>query len=256
MSELEIYQFPCRSDNYGVLIHDPDADVTASIDAPDGRAVLDALSQHGWKLSYIFTTHYHGDHTEGNARLKTETGCEIIGPKAEADRIAGLDRAVSEGDTITFGRFSVNVLETPGHTAGHVSYHIPDAKVAFVGDTLFAMGCGRLFEGSPQLMWSSLKKIMAFPPDTMLYCGHEYTQANAKFALSIDPDNTVLQQRAARVDVLRSEGHPTLPTSLVKELQTNPFLRADNADIRARLDMKDAEDWQVFGEIRARKDRA
>ena len=256
MSDLEIFQFPCRSDNYGVLIHDADAGVTAAIDAPDGQKVLEALAQKGWKLTHIFTTHYHGDHTEGNARLKTETGCEIIGPQAEADRIAGIDRGVKEGDTISFGRFAVNVLETPGHTAGHASYYIPDANVAFVGDTLFAMGCGRLFEGSPQLMWSSLQKIMALPPNTTLYCGHEYTQANAKFALTVDPENEVLQQRAAHVDVLRGEGLPTLPTSLVKELKTNPFLRANDPLIRAHLGMENQEDWEVFAEIRARKDQA
>ena len=256
MSDLEIFQFPCRSDNYGVLIHDPETGLTASIDAPDGGQVLQALNDKGWTLSHILTTHHHSDHTEGNARLKTETGCEIIGPKAEAAAIVGLDRGVVEGDTIEFGRFKIRVLETPGHTAGHVSYHIPDANVAFVGDTLFAMGCGRLFEGSPQLMWSSLQKIKALPLNTMIYCGHEYTLANAKFALKVDPNNEVLKQRAAHVEVLRSEGRPTLPTSLVKELQTNPFLRAGDGAIREHLKMRTEDDWQVFAEIRARKDRA
>jgi len=256
MSELEIYQFPCRADNYGVLIHDATAGVTASIDAPEAQAVKSALETRGWTLTHIFTTHHHGDHVAGNAALKVEFGCKIIGPRAEAANIPGIDQPVSEGDTFQFGSFEVQVLETPGHTAGHISYILPMAKVAFVGDTLFAMGCGRLFEGTPQMMWASLQKLTALPKDTRVYCGHEYTLASAQFALTIEPDNEDLQNRAARVQTLRKDAKPTLPTTIGEELATNPFLRPDAPSIRERLGLANAADWEVFAEIRKRKDNA
>jgi hydroxyacylglutathione hydrolase len=200
MSELEIHQFACLSDNFGVLVRDAKAGVTASIDAPDASAVAAALKEKGWKLTHILTTHHHGDHTAGNLALKSETGCAIIGPRAEAAKIPGLDKAVGEGDTFTFGGHEVQVLDTPGHTAGHITYVFPSARVAFVGDTLFAIGCGRVIEGNAQMMWKSLKKLMALPKDTAVYCGHEYTQANARFALTIEPENAALQKRAKEVD--------------------------------------------------------
>lgn len=256
MAELDIHQFPCLSDNYGVLIHDPEANATASIDAPDAGAVRDALDERGWNLTHILTTHYHADHTGGNKALKSETGCTIVGPRAEAARVPGIDVEVGEGDSVDFGGFEVKVLETPGHTAGHISYWIPDAKVAFVGDTVFSLGCGRLFEGDATTMWSSLSKIIALPPDTELYCGHEYTQSNAQFALTIEPGNPRLVDRAEEVEALRAKGMPTLPTKLGRELETNPFLRPGSAEIRERLGMPNAEDWEVFGEVRRRKDSA
>jgi len=256
MSELQTHQFPCREDNYGVLIHDAEAGVTASIDAPDAGAVKDALAEKGWALTHILTTHHHADHTGGNAQLKAETDCRIIGPRGEADKVAGIDERVGEGDTFAFGGFEVRVLDTPGHTAGHISYFLPEAKVAFVGDTMFAMGCGRLFEGSAETMWSSLSKIMALPQDTTVYCGHEYTLSNAKFALSIDPENAALKDRVREVEALRDAGKPTLPTTIAIELQTNPFLRAGDVAVRRHLGMSDAPDWQVFREIRQRKDNA
>lgn len=253
---LEIHQFPARSDNYGVLVHDPETGMTASIDAPDAKAVKSALAEKGWQLTHIFTTHHHNDHTEGNAALKSETGCEIIGPRGEAAKIPQIDRQVGEGDSFRFANFDVNVLETPGHTLGHISYVIPEAKVAFVGDTMFAMGCGRVFEGSHEMMWNSLNKLRQLPADTTVYCGHEYTQSNAGFALTIEPDNAALQARAAEVDDLRAQGKPTLPTTIARELKTNPFLRACEPDVKAALGMDGAADWQVFGEIRNRKDNA
>lgn len=256
MAELEIHQFPCRSDNYGVLIHDPAANVTASIDAPETAAVRKALADTGWTLTHIFTTHYHADHTEGNEPLKAETGCEIVGPRAEATKVRGIDVQVGDGDTFQFGSFEVRVFDTPGHTAGHISYWIPEAKVAFVGDTVFSLGCGRLFEGDAQTMWNSLSKIIALPPETALYCGHEYTQSNADFALTIEPDNAALQARAEEIRELRAQGKPTLPTLLSRELETNPFLRPGSAEIRARLGMESNPDWEVFGEVRKRKDSA
>jgi hydroxyacylglutathione hydrolase len=254
MAELQIHQFPCRSDNYGVLIHDAEAGVTASIDAPETDAVRSALAEKGWKLTHILTTHYHGDHTDGNEPLKAEHGCTIVGPRAEASKVRGLDIEVGDGDTYQFGNFEVRVFDTPGHTAGHISYWIPDAGVGFVGDTLFAMGCGRLFEGDAKTMWNSLSKIRAWPPETVLYCGHEYTLSNAEFALSVEPGNAALQARTEEVKDLRRQGEPTLPTTLARELETNPFLRPGSAEIRGNLGMESNEDWEVFGEVRRRKD--
>lgn len=256
MPKLEIEQFPCLSDNYAVLLHDPDTGVTASIDAPDAEVILQRLKEKGWRLTHLLVTHHHADHTGGNLRLKQETGCTVIGPAGEAERIPGLDRAVGENDIVAFGNFEVRVLETPGHTLGHIAYFIPAARVAFVGDTLFAMGAGRIFEGNPEMMWNSLKKIMNLPRDTEIYCGHEYTVANARFALTMDPQNKALQARAEEVDGLRAAGKPTLPTRLDQELATNPFLRADDPAIRRTVGLPFAPDWKVFAEIRERKNKA
>ncbi len=254
MAQLQTYQFPCLGDNYGVLIHDAADAVTASIDAPDAAAVRGALAEKGWALTHILTTHYHGDHTGGNETLKAETGCTIVGPRGEAGKVPGLDVAVDDGDTVEFGSHEVRVLETPGHTAGHIAYWIPDAGLAFVGDTLFAMGCGRLFEGDARTMWTSLSKIKALPPETTIYCGHEYTLANAEFALSVEPGNQALRARADAVRALRADGKPTLPTTLALELATNPFLRPDSGEIRSTVGLGQAEDWEVFGAVRRRKD--
>jgi hydroxyacylglutathione hydrolase len=255
MADLQFHLFPCLSDNYGVLVHDPASGVTASIDAPDAVAVDQALVAKGWQLTHILTTHHHADHTQGNVALKTRTNCTIIGPRGEADKVAGLDRAVGEGDTFMLGNFEVHVLETGGHTAGHISYFIPSAKVAFVGDTLFTMGCGRVFEGTAESMWHSLQKLAALPGDTVVYCGHEYTLSNARFALTIEPENEALQKRAKEVEAARARGEPTVPTRIDLELATNPFLRADNAAIRKRLGMEGQPAHEVFGEVRERKNR-
>ncbi len=254
MAELQIHQFPCLSDNYGVLIHDADAGVTASIDAPEAAAVERALESTGWRLTHILTTHHHADHTGGHAELKQKTGCTIVGPRGEADKIPGIDVSVGEGDTYTFGNFVARVFETPGHTSGHIVYYFPDAQVVFVGDTLFALGCGRLLEGTAEQMWSSLKKLMQLPPETAVYCGHEYTQSNARFALAVDPDNAELQARAREIDALRAQDKPTLPTTIGLELATNPFLRAEDESIQRHLGMVGADPVQVFAEIRRRKD--
>jgi hydroxyacylglutathione hydrolase len=255
MATLQIYQFPCLSDNYGVLIHDPEGKVTASIDAPEAGKVAVALREKGWKLTHILKTHHHADHTGGNAALKAETKCTIIGPRAEAARIPGIDIEVGEGDTFAFGSQEVRVMETPGHTAGQVNYFIPSAKLAFCGDTLFAIGCGRVIEGTAQAMWNSLKKLMALPKDTAVYCGHEYTQANARFALTIEPENPALQKRAKEVDALRAAGKPTLPTTIGLELETNPFLRPHIPAIQKRLGMEGRPEWEIFAEIRERKNK-
>jgi hydroxyacylglutathione hydrolase len=254
MAKLEIHQFPCLSDNYGVLIHDAGG-ATAAIDVPDAKAVAAALQAKGWKLTHILTTHHHNDHTAGNVEIKQATGCTVIGPRAEAAKIPGIDAKVGQGDTFRFGEHEVRVLDTPGHTAGHISYWIPSAGVAFVGDTLFAVGCGRVIEGDAKMMWESLKKLIALPKETVVYCGHEYTQANIRFALTIEPDNAALQKRAKEVDALRAAGKPTLPTRMDLELETNPFLRPNVPAIQQRLGMVGKPDWQIFGEIRERKNR-
>jgi hydroxyacylglutathione hydrolase len=255
MSKLEIHQFPCLSDNFGVLIRDTDRGIVASIDAPNADAVRAALKETGWSLHYILTTHHHADHTDGNLALKKETGCMIVGPRGEAAKIPGIDTEVGEGDTFRLGGPQVHVLETGGHTIGHITYWIPAAGVAFVGDTLFAMGCGRVIEGTMEQMWGSLQKIAKLPPATRLYCGHEYTVANAKFGLTIEPENEALKKRSDEVQALRAAGKATLPTRVDTELETNVFLRVNSPAIRKRLDLEGAPDWKVFAEIRERKNR-
>lgn len=256
MSDLEIHQFPTLSDNYGVLIRDPATNSVASIDAANAKDVMAALTEKGWTLTHILTTHYHWDHTDGNLELKAATGCKIIGPRAEAAKVPGIDEQVGEGDVFKFGTFDVHAHDAPGHTAGHIFLHIPQAKVAFVGDVLFAMGCGRVNEGTMETMWQSVSKVAALPSDTVLYCGHEYTVANAEFALSIEPGNPALQARVEAVKAQRAAGQATLPTRVDLELSTNPFLRAASPEIRATLGMPDASDADVFAEVRERKNRA
>lgn len=256
MPDIEIHQFPCLNDNFGVLLHDPESKVTASIDAPDARAVTKALGDRGWTLTHILTTHHHHDHTGGIQSLKGATGCIVVGPQKEAGSIPGIDVELTGGDSYSIGAFAAEVIDTPGHTAGHITYWLPDAKVALVGDTLFSLGCGRLLEGTPEIMWHSLSKLAALPADTAVYCGHEYTLANAEFALTVEPENRALTARAAAVKALRDRGEPTLPTTIGQELATNPFLRPDSAAIQKRLNMEGRELWEIFGEIRRRKDKA
>lgn len=256
MSDIQIHQFMCLKDNFGVLIHDAKTGQTAAIDAPEAAAVRKALVAKGWKLTHILVTHHHADHTDGVLPLKGETGCLVIGPKAEAQRIKGLDRTVGEGDNFQFGGSEIRVLDTPGHTAGHITYYIPAAKLAFVGDTLFAIGCGRVIEGTMEMMWASLAKLAKLPQDTSVYCGHEYTLSNARFAMTIEPENANLQARVIEVEKRLAAGQATLPTTIGAELATNPFLRPQSAVIRKRLGMEASADWQVFGEIRERKNRS
>ena len=255
MAQLEIHQFPCLKDNFGVLVHDPASGATASIDAPEAGAIPAAVQEKGSEPTHILGPRPHVDHTQGIAPLKAETGCVVIGPKGEATKIQGLDQTVGGGDKLTFAGHAVDVIDTPGHTAGHITYWVPDAKVAFAGDTLFAVGCGRVIEGDMKMMWESLSRLAKLPGDTMVYCGHEYTQSNIRFALTIEPENTALQARAAEVEKLLAAGKATCPTRLDQELAINPFLRPQVASIRKRLGMESAPDWQVFGEIRERKNR-
>lgn len=255
MSTLEVRQFSCLKDNYGVLIHDRKEGVTAAIDAPEAAAMKRALDEAGWRLTHILVTHHHADHTGGIGALKAETGCRVIGPAGEEARIPGIDQAVQEPDEIRFGGTTVKVLDTPGHTIGHITYWIPEAKLAFVGDTLFAMGCGRVLEGTAEMMWASLSKLAALPRETSIYCGHEYTLSNGRFALSIDPDNAAITARMAEAEALRAEGKPTLPTLLADELRTNVFLRADEGIIRDRVKLPIGPPWKVFAELRERKNK-
>jgi hydroxyacylglutathione hydrolase len=256
MTEPEIHQFACLKDNYGVLVHDAAGDVTLAIDAPDAAAVRQALDARGWRLTHILATHHHADHTAGIPALKAETQCTVIGPKSEASRIPGLDMAVGEPDTLQLGGLAIKVLDTPGHTIGHVTYWIEAAQVAFVGDTLFAMGCGRVLEGTAEMMWASLRKIAALPADTALYCGHEYTVSNGRFGLTIEPGNAALAARLADTEAKRDRGLPTLPTRVDLELETNVFLRAGSRAIREQVGLPLAPDWKVFAEVRERKNRA
>lgn len=251
---IEIHQFPCLSDNYGFLVRDQASGATATIDTPDAEAINAALGEKGWALTHILNTHWHPDHAGGNLALKEKWSCRIIGPKAEATKIPGLDEPVGEGDMAVLGESRALVHDTPGHTLGHIIYHFQDDGAAFVGDTIFAMGCGRLFEGTPDQMWSSLAKITAMPADTKLYCAHEYTQANAAFALTVDPHNENLKSRAAEVERLRAEGTPTVPTTLSAELATNPFLRAEDEKLQGAIGMSGAGAVDVFAETRRRKD--
>jgi hydroxyacylglutathione hydrolase len=255
VSALRIHQFPCLADNYGYLLHDPDSGLTASIDSPDAEAIERELAGQGWRLDYILNTHHHADHAGGNLRLKQSTGCTIVGARADADRIPGLDLMVADGDRFALGGHAARIIETPGHTRAHICYLFEADRAAFVGDTLFSMGCGRLFEGTPAQMWTSLQKIMQLPDETRIYCAHEYTQSNGRFALSVEPDNPALRARLHEVAALRAAGQPTVPSTLGTEKATNPFLRPASPALRAGLGLAGASDTEVFAETRRRKDR-
>jgi hydroxyacylglutathione hydrolase len=247
---LTVRQFPCLSDNYGFLIRDDASGKTACIDTPDAAAILKELKTAGWGLDFIFNTHWHPDHAGGNAEIQKATGCTIVGP-AEVTRIAPLDREVRGGDTVALGETTFGVIETGGHTLGHIAYYDDADHVAFVGDTLFALGCGRLFEGKPEQMWASLSRLAALPDDTRVYGAHEYTASNARFALSVDPD-PALKARAEAVFAARQRGEWTVPTTIGLEKATNPFLRAPQ--LADRVGKAGAPDYEAFAAVRAAKD--
>lgn len=251
---ITIDQFMCRDDNFGVLIHEQESGQTALIDAPQEAPILAAIERTGWKPSLLLITHHHIDHVEANLALKERFNLKIVGPSLEKDKIPGIDETVEDGSLVSFGAEKAEVILTPGHTAGHVSYYFSQSKLLFSADTLFALGCGRLFECPPPVMYESLKKLAALPPETAVYCGHEYTLSNARFALTIDPTNERLQERAKKIEKLRAEGKPTLPTTIGEELATNPFLRWADPAIRKNLGMENASDADVFAEVRKRKD--
>jgi len=251
----EIRLFRCLSDNFGVLLHDGETGATASIDAPEAGPVEAALQETGWTLTDILVTHHHADHTQGIQALKDRHKCRVVAPAGEAGKVPGVDETVREGDTVKVGKLSANVIETPGHTLGHIAYWFHKDKVAFVGDTLFSIGCGRVIEGTPPQMWESLKKLRDLPDDTQIYCGHEYTLANIKFALSIDKDNGALNAREAQAREQVKEGRPTIPVTIGDEKVTNPFLRADAPEMAGYVGMPGKPPAEVFAEIRARKNR-
>jgi hydroxyacylglutathione hydrolase len=251
----QTYLFPCLTDNYGVLLHDPQSGATAAIDAPEAKAVEDALAKTGWRLTDILVTHHHGDHTAGIGELKTHYKCRVVAPWNEAQRIAHVDETVGEGEAVRVGALEGRVIETPGHTAGHISYFFPADKLAFVGDTLFSIGCGRVIEGNPEMMWQSLLKLRGLPDDTQFYCGHEYTAANIRFAKTIEPNNKPLAARAEEVARLLAAGKPTIPATIGAEKADNPFLRADLPDVAKSVGLVGSPAWKVFAEIRERKNK-
>ena len=254
MSTLEIEQIPTRSDNYVYLIKESGQGKVGVVDPSDAEPVIEALDRLGWTLTHIINTHHHNDHTGGNLELKEKYGCEIVGPLADHDRIAGIDLDVADGDTYTFGDAVAKVYDTPGHTRGHIAYWFEGSKALFCGDTLFALGCGRVFEGTFEQMWNSLGKLRALPDDTMVYCAHEYTQANANFAVTIETGNQALTERAAEIDALRSDNKRTVPSLLGLEKETNPFLRVDVASVAEAVGLPNGSPVEVFSEIRTRKD--
>ncbi len=226
---LEIARIPVLSDNYVWLVHEPVSGETAVVDPAVAEPVLAEAEKRGWAITQIWNTHWHPDHTGGNADIQAATGCQITGPAAEAERIPTLDRKVAGGDTVTLGTVRAEIIDVPAHTAGHIAFHLPNAKVIFVGDTLFAMGCGRLFEGTAEQMFANMQKLAKLPADTCVYCAHEYTLSNGRYALAAEPDNAAIAARMAHVEAARARGEPTVPTTIGEEQETNPFMRAKSA---------------------------
>lgn len=238
---LDVLRIPVLKDNYVWLVHDPASGETAAIDPAVAGPVLKAAAERDWTITHIWNTHWHPDHTGGNAEIKAATGCFITGPAAEAAKIPTLDRKVSDGDTVMLGEHCAYVIEVPAHTAGHIAYHMPGEPLIFIGDTLFAMGCGRLFEGTADQMFANMQRLSRLDPETLVYCAHEYTQSNGRFALVAEPDNAEIRHRMTEVDVARSNGEATVPTTIALELATNPFMRARNArELAERRAAKDA----------------
>ena len=247
---LTVHRFACLTDNYGFLARDETSGQVAAIDTPDAAAILAQAARLGWGVDLILNTHWHPDHAGGNAEVVAATGAKVVGP-AEVTKIAPLDREVTGGDTVMLGETEFQVIETGGHTLGHIAYHDAADRIAFVGDTLFALGCGRLFEGTAEQMWTSLQRLAALPDDTTVYCAHEYTASNARFALSVD-DDPALKKRAEDIFAARERGEPTVPTTIGLEKATNPFLRAPK--LAARVGAEGKADYEAFGAVRAAKD--
>jgi hydroxyacylglutathione hydrolase len=253
---IEVAQFICLSDNFGLLVHDRDSGATASVDAPDGEAIAAEAARRGWKVTHLLLTHHHADHVQGAAALKRRfPDMRTIGAAKDADRLPPLDQAVADGEEVAVGTSRARVIETPCHTLGHIAYYFAADEALFVGDTLFSLGCGRVFEGTMQQMRLSLETLANLPPETRVYCGHEYTQANGRFALTVDPENPVLRDRVQHVAELRAAGNVTLPTTIALENATNPFLRVENQEVKKAMGMRDADPFAVFAEMRERKNR-
>lgn len=249
---LDIVTVPCLSDNYAYLVNGPDG--VAVIDAPEAGPIIAALEARGWTPGVIMITHHHHDHVGAVAELREKYGCMVMGPKAEEDKLPKLDMALPAGMTGGTGDGAMEVIAVPGHTLGHVAYYYPNGGAVFTADSLMALGCGRVFEGTPEMMWDSLSRLAALPPETMVYSGHEYTLSNARFALTIEPGNEALRSRVTAIEKARAAGEPTAQVRLSEELETNPFLRADRDDLKASLGMAGCSDAESFAEIRKRKD--
>jgi hydroxyacylglutathione hydrolase len=252
----DIRTFTCLTDNFGYLVHDAATNATASIDAPEAAPIIRTLEREGWRLTDILITHHHGDHVGGVAELKRRYDCRVVGPRDKTAEIANVDLRVGNGDVVKVGNLLARVLETPGHTLDHIAYVFDGEKALFAADTLFSIGCGRVFEGTYPMMWDSLLRLRALPDDFRLYCGHEYTAANVKFALTVEPDNAALKTRADEVGRLRAENKPTIPSLLGEEKKANVFLRADDPSVAQKLHMKGASAAEVFGELRERKNKS
>lgn len=252
---LEVVTVPCLKDNYAYLAHDEATGATAVIDVPDAAPILNALAEREWRASHILITHHHDDHIAGVTMLAAATGARVIGATADRHRLPRLSDAVAPGDVIRIGMYAAEVLDVSGHTIGHIAYHFAEAGVVFTGDSLLALGCGRVFEGTPDQMWQSLSRLAALPPEILVCSGHEYAQSNARFALTIEPANPALISRSNAITEARNAGRPTVPTTLSLELATNPFLRANLPEVKALIGLPDASDAAAFAEIRARKDR-
>ena len=259
---LEVHQFACLSDNYGYLLHDPASGETACIDTPDADAYLREAAAKGWRITQIWNTHWHPDHAGGNAAIKAACqesggGCLVVGP-AEVEKLGTApDRVISDGDVVKLGQWNAAVIDVGGHTLGHIAYHLPEAALAFVGDALFALGCGRMFEGTAPQFWASLERLRALPDETVMHCAHEYTASNARFAVHADPENMALADYAAEVADKRAQSVPTVPFGLARERLANPFLRADAPDLQARWAKKGGtvgDAVQTFAALRAAKD--
>lgn len=248
---LEVHQFPCLSDNYGFLLHDSESGETAAIDTPDAKEYLKQAQSKGWTITHIWNTHWHPDHAGGNGEIVEATGAKVVAPD-EVKKLSSIDSVVSHGDTVSIGTHTAQVIDVSGHTNGHIAFSLPGSGIAFVGDSVFALGCGRMFEGEPKQFWDSLSRIKALAEDTILYCAHEYTQANAAFALHADPDNAELKTYVTEIEDKRSRGEWTVPTVLKRELATNPFLRADEPSLQARWG--GGAPHETFAAIRAGKD--
>ncbi len=254
LGPLTIHQFPCLSDNYGFLVEDKTSGKVAAIDTPDGIAIAEKAEKLGLTVDFIFNTHWHPDHIGGNRELVERFGAKVIAPD-EGGKIAPADRRVEDGDDVHLGATLFKVIAVPGHTLGHIAYHVPEAKAVFVGDTLFSLGCGRMFEGDPEGFWASLLRLRALEDETVVFCAHEYTAANARFALSVEPENEALKAKAKAVDRTRSEGKPTVPVMLGDEKRLNPFLRADNPEMAVAMGLEGAKAPDIFAALRAGKDK-
>lgn len=251
---MEIHLIPAFSDNYIYLLRDPASGAVGVVDPGDAAPVIDALETRGWRLTHVFNTHHHADHIGGNAALKARYEPDVIGFRGDAARIPEMETCLGDGDTVAFGATAARVMEVPGHTLGHIAFHFADDGAVFCGDTLFALGCGRLFEGTPDQMWDSLCALRTLPDSTRIFCGHEYTLSNARFAVTVDPDNAELRACLAAIETMRANGEPTIPTTMADERRLNPMLRADVPQVQRAVGMEGAAPAKVFAEIRRRKD--